>query len=209
MTLDLRPVALHGRFARLVPLQQDHVAALFAVNNPAIWQWFPVRIETLEDMQRLVDKHLAARDQGQAVPFTIIEQATGEIVGSTRLHTISHENRSIEIGKTWLTPRVWRSGINRECKYLLLGYCFEVLKLVRVQLKTDLRNIRSQRAIEGLGAVREGVWRQHWILPNGTIRDSVMYSIIWSEWPDVKMRLENQQEAHGVSLHNESWIELL
>ncbi len=209
MTLDLRPVALHGRSVRLVPLQQEHVAALFAANDAAIWQWFPVRIETLEDMQQLVDRHLAARDHGQAVPFTVIEQATGEVVGSTRLHTISHENRSIEIGKTWLTPRVWRSGINRECKYLLLRYCFEVLKLVRVQLKTDLRNTRSQRAIEGLGAMREGVWRQHWILPDGTIRDSVMYSIIGSEWPEVKRRLEAQQQAHGASLHGRSWIEML
>ena len=111
------------------------------------------------------------------------------------LHNISHENRNLEIGKTWLTPAVWGTHLNTECKYLLLRYCFETLGTLRVQLKTDVRNVRSQRATERLGAVKEGVLRHHWVMPDGHIRDSVLYSILLEEWPDCKERLERILQA--------------
>ena len=125
-----------------------------------------------------------------AFPFAIIDRASGTLVGSTRYYDISQTNRSLEIGSTWLTPRAWRTAVNTECKYLLLKHCFESLGTIRVQLKTDSRNLRSQKAIERLGASKEGILRNHMILPNGYIRDSVYYSIIEQEWPAIKGRLE-------------------
>jgi N-acetyltransferase len=111
------------------------------------------------------------------------------VVGNTRLHNISHENRSLEIGKTWLTPAVWGTHLNTGCKYLLLRYCFETLETLRVQLKTDVRNVRSQRAIERFGV------RHHWIMPDGDLRDSVLYSLLLEEWPACKERLEQLLHA--------------
>jgi len=112
-------------------------------------------------------------------------------VGSTRFLNISIQNRNLEIGSTWLSPTVWRTRINTECKYLLLKHCFETLGTIRVQLKTDSRNVRSQRSIERLGAVKEGVLRNHMIMPDGYLRDSVVYSIIDKEWVQVKNKLES------------------
>lgn len=120
----------------------------------------------------------------------IIDQATNQVVGSTRFLDISSQHRQLEIGSTWLTPSVWRTRMNTECKYLLLKHCFEVLETIRVQIKTDRRNVQSQRAIERLGAVKEGVLRRHRILPDGYVRDTVYYSVIDEEWPAVKARLE-------------------
>jgi RimJ/RimL family protein N-acetyltransferase len=182
--------------ATLVPLQESQVDTLYAAGRyPEIWTWWPVQIETRADMERLVHNFLEAQGRGEAVAYTILDQHSGEVVGGTRLHNISHENRSLEIGKTWLTPAVWGTHLNTECKYLLLRYCFETLETLRVQLKTDVRNVRSQKAIERLGAVREGVLRQHWIMADGRVRDSVLYSILLDEWPARKARLEQTLHA--------------
>jgi RimJ/RimL family protein N-acetyltransferase len=175
----------------LIPLATEQVGALLAAaSDPAIYEFFPWRLDTRDAMAAHVRWLLDDQRRGVSLPFAIVDRSTDAIVGSTRLHTISQENRSCEIGTTWLSPAVWRTGVNPECKYLLLRHCFEVWKTVRVQLKTDVRNERSQRAIEGLGAVKEGILRQHWILPNGRIRDSVLYSILLEEWPEVKRRME-------------------
>jgi N-acetyltransferase len=168
--VDIRSIEFVGKRAKLVPLEERQIGALYAAGRfPEIWTCWPVQITTRDDMERLVLAFLEAQRQGQALPFTILDQRSGQVVGGTRLHNISHDNRSVEIGKTWLTPAVWGTHLNTECKYLLLRYCFETLETLRVQLKTDVYNVRSQRAIERLGAVREGVLRQHWILPDGLL----------------------------------------
>lgn len=137
----------------------------------------------------MVQMALRDLEAGCCVPYTVF---AGEvIVGSTRLIDLSETDRGVEIGWTWLTPSVWRTAVNTECKFLLLRYCFEELNLIRVMLKTDSRNMRSQAAITRLGAVKEGVLRNHRILPDGYIRDSVIFSIIDQEWPNVCKHLQD------------------
>ncbi|MFT9847073.1 GNAT family N-acetyltransferase [Aneurinibacillus sp. REN35] len=190
--MDCMITELTGRRAKLVPMHTDHMEGLFeAGNNAQIWTYMPYKIETMNDMKRLVDEALAARGRGEEFPFVIVDQNTGKIVGSSRFLNVSQANRTLEIGWTWYHPTVWRTSINTECKYLLLHHCFGTLSTIRVEFKTDARNIRSQRAIERLGAVKEGVRRNHRILPDGYIRDSVYYSIIAQEWDAVKVRLQH------------------
>ncbi len=190
--MNVQPIELVGLRARLVPLAPTHAADLFdAGRDPAIWTFLPRHPQTLADMNVLVAEALERRDAGLDLPFVILDRAANNrVVGSTRLCDIDRANRSLEIGWTWLAPAVWRTRINTECKRLLLGHCFETLGAIRVFLKTDARNVRSQKAIERLGAVKEGVWRKHRILPDGYVRDSVYYSIIDDEWPAVKANLD-------------------
>jgi len=189
--MEIRPVELIGRHAKLVPMLESHVDALFEAGKyPEIWKYMPVKVETKGDMVLLVQHALDARDEGTELPFVIIEPEENKVVGSTRFLDISVEHRHLEIGWTWLTPQMWGTSVNMECKYLLLSHCFEKLGTIRVQLKTDARNLRSQRAIERIGAVREGVLRRHRIVYDGYVRDSVYYSIIDCEWPFVKNRLQ-------------------
>ncbi|MFC4770005.1 GNAT family N-acetyltransferase [Effusibacillus consociatus] len=172
--MKIKPVVLIGGRAELVPMEHSHVEGLFeAAGSEEIWDYMPMRVERLDDMKKLVETALLARAKGSEFPFVIIDQENDEIVGSTRFLDISIPNRNLEIGWTWLNPKVWRTRINTECKFLLLKHCFENLQTVRVQIKTDARNIRSQRAIERLGAVKEGVLRRHRILHDGFIRDTV------------------------------------
>jgi len=183
--------SLVGERAKLVALDRTHVEKLFEAGNyPEIWTYMPQRITSLDAMKANVESALAEKELGVEFPFCIVDQVSGKIVGSTRFLDISPANRSLEIGYTWLTPEVWRSRINTECKYLLLRHCFETVGTVRVQLKTDVRNLRSQAAIERIGGVREGVLRKHRILWDGYIRDSVYYSVLEDEWPRVKANLE-------------------
>lgn len=185
-------IELHGQRASLVPMRIDHVEQLFAAgSDPQIWTYMPQAVQTLDDMKRLVEEALAAKERGEAFPFVIIDKTTEKVVGSSRFLNISPSNRTLEIGWTWYSPEVWRTRMNTECKYLLLRHCFEVLSTIRVEFKTDSRNLRSQRAIERLGAVKEGVRRNHRILPDGYIRDSVYYSVISQEWETVKARLQH------------------
>ena len=189
--MNVKPVVLTGERAMLVPMEVSHVEALYeAGRSPEIWPYMPMWVRTLEDMRKLLEEALRARDRGAEFPFAIIERSLNRIVGSTRFLEITPAHRGIEIGWTWLSPDVWRTLINTECKYLLLRHCFETLGALRVQLKTDARNVRSQVAIERIGGVREGLLRHHRIMPDGYLRDSVYYSILIGEWPAVKARLE-------------------
>lgn len=186
---------LIGHRTMLTPLELRHIDQLYeAASDPAVWTYMPMRIQTADDMLALVTDALAARQSGHEFPFVIIDQQKGRVVGSTRFLDISPANRSLEIGWTWLDPAAWRTSINTEAKYLLLRHCFESLRTIRVQFKTDSRNRRSQQAIERIGGVREGVLRRNRILQNGYIRDSVYYSIIDQEWPTVKTALEQRLE---------------
>ncbi len=190
--MEITPVVLMGDRVKILPMEDHHVQELFDAGiNPDIWPYMPMKVQSIEDMKCLVNGALQARDQGSEFPFVILDKDSGKFVGSTRFLNISISNRNLEIGWTWLSPSVWRTRINTECKYLLLKHCFETLRTIRVQLKTDSRNVRSQQAIERLGAVKEGVLRNHMVMPDGYLRDSVFYSVINREWVLVKDKLEN------------------
>lgn len=197
--MEIHPVTLEGARALLVPLSEDHVPGLYAISrHPEIWAYLTLGyMPDLDGLTLYVKQALAHQAEGTELPFTIIDKTTGGIAGTTRYMDILLPHRLLEIGSTWLTPSVWRTRLNTECKYLLLTHAFETLGAVRVQLKTDLRNVRSQKAIERLGAVKEGVLRKHRIMGNGYIRDSVMYSITGEEWPAVKARLEGFLQKDG------------
>jgi RimJ/RimL family protein N-acetyltransferase len=181
----------------LEPLGREHLDGLFAAAaEPSIWQWMPVDASTSrEDMARWLEDALKQRDAGKQQPFVIIAQESGTVIGSTRYLEIMPRDHTIEIGWTWLATAVQRTAVNTECKYLLLRHAFETLGAVRVQLKTDLRNTRSQAAIERLGGVREGVLRKHRLIQGNHQRSSVIYSILDDEWPAVKARLEGWLSA--------------
>jgi RimJ/RimL family protein N-acetyltransferase len=190
-TMHIEPITLVGKRAKLVPLEEAHIPALHETgHDPLIWQHSALRGASLEEMRQLVRSFLHDQERGEALPFTIIDQSTQQMVGSTQFHTISHTHRNLEIGKTWLAPQVWGTHLNTECKYLLLRHCFETLEVLRVQFRTDARNVRSQRAIERLGAQKEGILRHNAILPDGYVRDTVYYSLLLEEWPASKANLE-------------------
>lgn len=196
--MEIRPVELVGRRVKLVPMRLSHVDALAEAGKyPEIWTYMPMKVGARKDMEQLVELALQAQEQGRELPFVIIDLQEDNVVGSTRFLNISVPNRHLEIGWTWLTPRVWRTAVNTECKYLLLRHCFEELGVVRVQLKTDGRNVRSQQAIERIGAVKEGVLRRHRIMYDGYIRDSVYYSILDYEWPAAKELLQKFLQRQG------------
>ncbi|MEX2236463.1 MAG: GNAT family protein [Dehalococcoidia bacterium] len=189
--MDASQPTLRGRRALLEPLTEGHATALFeAGREDEIWSYMPFHPTTIEEMEGLVAFALKARDRGEEWPFVIVDQESGAVVGSTRIFFLPPPFVGHEIGWTWHSPSVWRTRINTECKYLLFSYCFEELGSPRVQLKTDVRNERSQAAIARLGAVREGTLRKHMKLASGYIRDSVYFSVTDDEWPGVKERLE-------------------
>jgi RimJ/RimL family protein N-acetyltransferase len=189
--LDLTPVTLNGKHARLEPLSVAHAPGLAAsAHHSEIWEH--MRLPLFDDavLREAIDAALAEHARGEGLPFTIVDATSGEQVGMTRYLDVQHEHRGLEIGWTWLTPRMWRTAINTECKYLLLSHAFEKLGCIRVQLKTSEKNLRSRRAIERIGARFEGIVRKHLVLPNGNVRSSALYSILDDEWPAVKAALE-------------------
>ena len=192
----VQPITLTGRLVRLEPLAERHVPDLTAAGqDETIWRLLPYGLVRTEDqMAALVRDQLARQARGQDLPFAVIHQPTGRAVGNTRYLAIEAAHHGLEIGGTWYASAHQRTGVNTECKYLLLRHAFEALGCLRVQLKTDLRNERSQKAIERIGAVREGVLRKNLILPDGYVRSTVMYSIVAEEWPGVKARLEGLME---------------
>ncbi|PGW18784.1 GNAT family N-acetyltransferase [Bacillus cereus] len=150
--------------------------------NKEIWKCLTVKMDSYQDMEQYVQVAIKGFEGETDLPFVVVDQKTNEIVGSTRLYSISNDNKTVELWQTWYHPSVHRTSINTECKYMLLQYAFEELHMLRVQIKTDLRNEKAQRAIERLGAVKKGVLRNERQLPNGYVRDAVVYSIIASEW---------------------------
>jgi RimJ/RimL family protein N-acetyltransferase len=191
-TFQVEPVTLMGKVVRLEPLSLAHVADLCEVGlDDDIWRYMLYGwVRTPQDMQRWVESMLALQEKGTDLPFAVIHLAGNRAIGATRYLEIRPADRGLEIGGTWYGKAYQRTAVNTESKYLLLKHAFETLGCIRVQFKTDLRNVRSQQAIERLGAVKEGILRNHRILPDGTIRHSVYYSIIAEEWPAVKARLE-------------------
>lgn len=190
--MNLKPFTLTGHYVRLEPMTEAHIHDLAEVGcDEAIWQYMVYgKIRTEEDMRDWVKDILDRKAQGTDLPFVVVHLETGRVAGATRYMDIHPQDRGLEIGGTWYAVEFQRTLVNTESKYLLLKYAFEELGCIRVQFKTDLLNVRSQRSIERIGAVKEGVLRNHMILPDGRIRDSVFFSILEREWPAVKTRLE-------------------
>lgn len=188
---DPRPVTLVGRHVTLVPLGPEHAADLLAVGRePAIWNFLPRGpLTDLADAHGFIEQALRDAAGGAQVPFALIPTAGGRAAGSSRYIDIRRPDRGLEIGWTWIGLPYQRTAVNTEAKLLLLTHAFEHLGALRVQLKTDLRNTRSQAAIERLGAVREGVLRNQVVTWTGYIRDTVMYSILRQDWPPIQSRL--------------------
>ena len=194
--MEVKPIVLQGRYVRLDPMTEAHALALaeIGVGQP-FWDFMVYgRMETADDMREWVKDILARAEKGTDVPFVAIHIDSGHVAGASRYMNIMPRDRGLEIGGTWYGPEYQRTVVNTECKYLLLQHAFDKLGCIRVQLKTDLRNKRSQKAIERLGAVKEGVLRNHMILPDGYYRHSVYYSILDTEWPIVKKRLEEMMK---------------
>lgn len=190
--MKIHSITLTGKAVALVPLGLAHVPDLTAAGqNKAIWTFMRYgEVDTEERMMDFVKHLLALQAAGTDLPFAVTYlPANGLAVGTTRYLNIEPANQSVEIGGTWYGVDYQRTMVNTEAKFLLLRHAFETLGCIRVQFKADLRNERSQRAIERIGAVREGVIRDHIILPDGVVRSSVIFSILKREWPDVKQRL--------------------
>ncbi|HEU0122309.1 MAG TPA: GNAT family protein [Bryobacteraceae bacterium] len=184
----LSPVTLEGAHVRLEPLSQAHLDGLCAIGlEPSLWAINIVRVETPEDMAAYID---AAQGPTQ-LAFAVIHKASGRIAGSTRFMNYEPAHKRVEIGSTWYGLEFQRTAVNTECKYLLFRHGFETLGMNRVELKTDLRNERSQAAMLRIGAKREGVLRRHMVVP-GHVRDTVYFSVIAEEWPAVKLALETR-----------------
>jgi RimJ/RimL family protein N-acetyltransferase len=195
--MEVKPVTLTGQVVRLEPLSETHIAGLAAIGlNDDIWRWMPYGFLRSKDDIRNWVRDLLNRTTD--VPFAVIHLASGRVAGATRYMDIHPKDYALEVGGTWYGVEFQRTAVNTEAKYLLLRHAFEDLKCVRIQIKTDLRNERSQKAIERIGAVREGVLRNNMIMPDGYYRSSVYYSILNNEWPAVKARLEGMMNKTGL-----------
>jgi len=188
----IAPVTLEGRHVRLEPLSQAHQADLAVVGlDESLWRWIPAPVRTPEEMSAYIATALDEQKRGVSLPFALIEKASGQAIGSTRYGNIDRTHHRVEIGWTWVAPRWQRSAVNTEAKYLLLRHAFETLGCIRVELKTDSLNEKSRAAILRIGAREEGTFRNHMITASGRIRHTVYFSILDSEWPAVKSRLQS------------------
>ena len=186
---------LTGQFVSLVPLSMNHHDDLLAaVNDGELYRLWYTAIPAPEKIEAEIERRLGLRNAGSMLPFAVIEPSTGRAVGMTSYMNIDAVNKRVEIGSTWYRKSVQRSALNTECKLLLLQYAFEMLQCIAVELRTHFMNIQSRRAIERLGAKLDGVLRAHMVMPNGTLRDTAVYSITAAEWPAVKTNLLWQLE---------------
>src|SRR5436309_1624188 len=198
---DPRPVTLEARRVRLEPLTKEHAAELReAAADGKLWELWVTSVPEPDQTESYIAQALEGQAAGHMLPFAVRELGTNRIVGSTRYHDIIKPASRVEIGYTWYAKRWQKSHVNTACKLLLLGHAFEALECKVVGLRTDNFNFNSQRAIEALGAKKDGVIRHHWARRDGTVRDSVMYSVLANEWPDVKRHLELRLSRHGSAL---------
>lgn len=199
------PTVLEGRLIRLVPLDREHMDPLMRISTGAPEEYrFTSTPVSEQQAAAYFATAFSERDAGRAYPFAVLSAPGNEVIGSTRLADIRWQHRNCELGYTWFRPDLLRSGVNIESKLLLLGLAFDTLGFVRVQIHADTRNERSRRAIEALGAVREGELRRHMITKDGYIRDTVVYSIVDLEWPAVRSRLRERLRTRGVDVSHDN-----
>jgi N-acetyltransferase len=188
--INVEPVTLRGVSVRLEPLTLDHLAGLIRVGlEPELWRWVPTPVTTAEEMRVYVLTALDELRRGVSLPYAIVDQASDQVIGSTRYANIEIIHHRLEIGWTWITSAYQRTVANTEAKLLLLTHAFETLQMNRVELKTDALNEKSRTAILRIGATEEGTFRKHVITASGRVRDTVYFSIIDREWPAVKTKL--------------------
>ena len=184
---------LEGRLVVLEPLNEEHAERLeVAAADPEIWRWTTAPAHDHAGFEAWLAAALAAAEAGLEAPFAILLQESGEPVGSSRYMTLRPEHRGLEIGHTWHARRVWGTGVNVEAKYLLLRHAFDVLGCLRVEFKTDARNGRARGALEALPARFEGIFRKHMLVRGGEVRDSAFYSVVDTDWPEVRVNLERR-----------------
>lgn len=185
------PVTLQGSIATLEPLRLEHHDGLVdAVSDGELWNLWYTKVPTPQAMRADIERRLGLQEKGSMLPFAVIDNATRRVVGATTYMNIDAENRRVEIGSTWYAQSVQRSGLNTECKRLLLAHAFEALDCIAVEFRTSHFNRASRRAIERLGAKLDGVLRSHMLATNGSLRDTCVYSIIAAEWPGVRANLD-------------------
>ena len=188
----LTPVTLKGRHATLAPLSTDHLAGLQdAARDGELWQLWYTAVPSPEGMAAEIERRLGLLARDAMLPFTVFD-ADGRIAGMTTYMNVDGAHRRVEIGSTWYAGRVQRSGLNTECKLMLLTHAFDTLNCIAVEFRTHRLNTQSRRAIERLGAQLDGMLRSHQISPNGSLRDTAVYSIIAAEWPTVRAHLQFQ-----------------
>ena len=186
------PVTLIGAHAQLKPLSHEHLNGLTeAVRDGELWNLWYTFIPKAEDMRKEIDRRLGLQALGSMLPFTVFD-ADGKIAGMSTYMNVDAGNRRVEIGSTWFARRVQRSALNTQCKLLLLGHAFEKLDCIAVEFRTHFFNHQSRRGIERLGAQLDGILRNHQRASNGTLRDTVVYSITVDEWPTVQTHLRWQ-----------------
>jgi len=191
----VKPITLEGKAVRLEPLRLEHAPLLWDVVKGDLadtFRWLPYSMAKSEDFQLVVEKALAEQQRGESLPFATVERSSGRVIGSTRYMNIDVANRKVEIGSTWIAPAWQRTAINTEAKYLMLRHAFEKWGCLRGELKTDALNQKSRNAILRIGAKEEGTLRQHIVTYTGRRRDTVYFSILDSEWPEVKARLDDK-----------------
>ncbi len=195
--MQIEPVILEGQHIRLAPLALSHQTRLCEIGlDERLWQLTTIRIQTVEEMREYLQTALEAQAEGTALPFVMIDKATQEIIGTTRYHNINQRHRRLEIGFTWIAPAWQRTFANTEAKYLMLKQAFENYRCVRVEFKADSGNRPSCRALLRLGAKQEGVLRNYAVSTHRGVRDLILFSIVDSEWPAVKARLEENLERY-------------
>lgn len=192
----IEPVTLTGQSVTLVPLSKKHHAELVeAASDGQLWNLWYTNVPEPAGMMTEIERRLALQERGSMLPFTVIENATGRAAGMTTYMHIDAENRRVEIGSTWLRKSVQRTAVNSECKRLLLSHAFDTLDCIAVEFRTSSANTQSRRAIERLGAKFDGILRSHAFHKNGTLRDTVVYSITAAEWPAISVILSGRRGA--------------
>ena len=193
--MRLEPVTLEGTHVRLEPLAPQHLDGIVrAGEDDAVWTWLPYRPTTRAEYEAWLNDALAAQAKDQQLPFATVDRATGDVVGSTRIFFFYPPDRRVEIGGTWLAPSAQRTPINTESKLLLLTHAFETLHCIAVEFRTSAMNLQSRAAIARLGAREDGILRNHQRTGEGLLRDTVVFSIIESEWPTIRRHLEFKLE---------------
>ena len=202
--MDLTPVTLEGTHVRLEPVHLEHAAALWRIGAyEEIWRYIPYVIRSEDDMRAFIAAELRKQQAGLTCRWVTMAQTSSQPVGSTSYMNIERQHRRLEIGGTWITPPWQRTVVNTEAKYLQLSHAFETLGCRRVEFKTDSLNVKSRRALARIGAVEEGTFRNHMVMPDGRLRHSVYFSIIDSEWPSVKAHLERLMSSYTHDTHKE------